>query len=161
MTRPPYAQLVDAKRWADRELCSAVSNNMDKLREQERGLMLRIFDHIHAVDRIFQAHLLGRAHAYQAARSETPPPFEALAQDMREIDDWYVAYVGGLAPADLDRPVDFVFTSGKPARMRCSEILLHVCLHGTYHRGNAGAVLQLNGLTPGRDGFTNYLEDAA
>ncbi|WP_414712693.1 DinB family protein [Sphingopyxis sp.] len=44
--------------------------------------------------------------------------------------------------------------------MRRSEILLHVALHGTYHRGNAGAVLQLKGLSPGRDAITDYLEDA-
>ena len=34
-------------------------------------------------------------------------------------------------------------------------------LDGTYHRGNAGAVLQLKGLTPSRDSITDYLEDAA
>lgn len=46
------------------------------------------------------------------------------------------------------------------ARMRRSEILLHVALHWTYHRGNAGAVLQLKGLSPGPDAITDYLEDA-
>ena len=49
---------------------------------------------------------------------------------------------------------------GKPARMRRGEIILHVCLHGTYHRGNAGAVLQLKGITPSRDSLTDFLEDA-
>jgi uncharacterized damage-inducible protein DinB len=31
-------------------------------------------------------------------------------------------------------------------------------MHGTYHRGNAGAVLQLKGLQPSRDSITDYLE---
>ncbi|MHB8814672.1 MAG: DinB family protein [Steroidobacteraceae bacterium] len=57
-------------------------------------------------------------------------------------------------------PLDFVFTSGKPARMRRSDIILHVCLHGTYHRGSAGAVLQLKGIKPSRDSITDFLEDA-
>jgi len=43
--------------------------------------------------------------------------------------------------------------------MRRSEIILHVCLHGTYHRGNAGAVLQIKGLIPSRDSITDYLEE--
>jgi uncharacterized damage-inducible protein DinB len=34
-----------------------------------------------------------------------------------------------------------------------------VCMHGTYHRGNAGAVLQLKGLQPSRDSFTDFFED--
>ena len=161
MTRQPYAQLIDIKRWADHGLCEAVAQNLDRLGEQETSIMLQIFDHIHTVDRIFQHHLQGRPHTFQAARSEVIPDFDALAQGMREVDDWYAAYVAGLSAGDLQEPVDFVFTSGKPARMRRSEILLHVCLHGTYHRGNAGAVLQLKGLTPSRDSITDFLEDAA
>lgn len=62
---------------------------------------------------------------------------------------------------DFEQPVDFVFTSGKRTRMRRGEIILHVCLQGTYHRGNAGAVLQLKGLTPSRDAITDFLEEAA
>ena len=69
--------------------------------------------------------------------------------------------VRGLSADDFEQPIDFAFTSGKPARMRRSEILIHVCLHGSYHRGNAGALLQLQGLTPSRDAITDFLEDAA
>lgn len=122
--------------------------------------MLRILDHIHAVDRIFQHHLQGLPHTFQAPRSAQLPQLDALAESAREVDDWYASYVSGLRPGDFEQLVDFVFTSGKPARMRRGEIILHVCMHGTYHRGNAGAVLQLQGLTPSRDSITDYLEDS-
>lgn len=161
MTAQPYAQLIAIKRWADRGLYEAAGQSLDRLSEQDMGLLLRVLDHIHVVDRIFQHHLLGRQHAFQAPRSEVLPGFQALAASAREVDDWYASYVGALTKADFDQPVDFVFTSGKPARMRRGEIILHVCLHGTYHRGNAGALLQLRGLTPSRDSITDYLEDAA
>jgi uncharacterized damage-inducible protein DinB len=161
MIRQPYAQLIDVKRWADQGLHDAVRRNMDQLTAEETSIMLRILDHIHAVDRIFQHHLQGLPHGYKAARSEEPPTFEALADSGREVDDWYASYVASLSKSDFEQPVDFVFTSGKPARMRRGEIILHVCLHGTYHRGNAGAVLQLKGLMPSRDAITDYLEDAA
>jgi hypothetical protein len=39
-------------------------------------------------------------------------------------------------------------------------ISTEIGLHGTYHRGNAGAVLQLKGITPSRDSITDFLEDA-
>jgi len=161
MIRQPYAQLIDIKRWADHGLCNAISSNLDQLSNEETFIMLRILDHIHTVDRIFQHHLQGLPHAFQAARSEVMPQFQALANSIGEVDDWYASYVSGLSVNDFEQPVDFVFTSGKPARMRRSEIILHVCLHGTYHRGNAGAVLQLKGLTPSRDAITDFLEDAA
>ena len=81
-----------------------------------------------------------------------------LADSAREVDAWYASYVGSLTEDDFEQSVDFVFTSGKATRMRRGEIILHVCLHGTYHRGNAGAVLQLRGITPSRDAITDFLE---
>jgi uncharacterized damage-inducible protein DinB len=161
MTSQPYAQLIDIKRWADRGLYDVVSRNFDRLTAEEASIMLRIFDHIHVVDRIFQHHLQGLPHRFLAARSEQMPELQTLADSAREVDDWYASYVGSLAEDDFEQPVDFIFTSGKPARMRRGEIILHVCLHGTYHRGNAGAVLQLKGLTPSRDAITDFLEAAA
>lgn len=161
MNRLPYVQMIEVKRWADRGLCDTLDRDLARLGEAEAGLMLRVLDHIHAVDRIFQAHLLGRPHAYRAARSEVLPTFETLARDMAEVDDWYAEHVTALPPRAFDQPVDFVFTSGKPARLKRGEIVQHVCLHGAYHRGNAGALLQLRGLTPSRDSITDYLEAAA
>jgi uncharacterized damage-inducible protein DinB len=158
MTHVPYTQLIETKRWADRGLYDAVSRNFEHLNPEEGRTMLRVLDHIHTVDRIFQHHLQGVPHTFKAARSETLPTLATLAQGSREVDDWYSSYVRGLASDDFEEPIDFVFTSGKQARMKRGEIILHVCMHGTYHRGNAGAVLQLQGLTPSRDSLTDYLE---
>ena len=161
MTTQTYSQLIAIKRWADRGLYDVVSQNLARLSGEETTIMLRILDHIHVVDRIFQHHLRGVPHTFKAPRSEKIPELRELERSVREVDDWYASYVDGLEDSDFEQPVDFVFTSGKSARMRRSEIILHVCLHGTYHRGNAGAVLQLKGLTPSRDSITDFLETAA
>jgi uncharacterized damage-inducible protein DinB len=160
MASHPYQLLVRCKQWADRGLYEAVADNIDRLDAEDASIMLRILDHIHVVDRIFQHHLLGKAHGFSAPRSDELPHLQALASGTRDVDDWYVAYVDELTAEDFDQPVDFNFTSGKPVRMTRGEILLHVCQHGTYHRGNAGLVLQLRGLMPGRDAITDYLEAA-
>ena len=161
MAQAAYSLLVDIKRWADRGLYEAVSRNLDRLTEENVSILLRILDHMHAVDQIFQHHLQGSPHRFKAPRSERMPELRALAESVREVDDWYVSYVDSLAADDLEEPVDFIFTSGKRARMRRAEIILHVCLHGTYHRGNAGAVLQLKSITPSPDAITDFLEGAA
>jgi uncharacterized damage-inducible protein DinB len=161
MIRQPYAQLMEIKRWADRGLYDVVGRNFDRLSAEEGSIMLRILDHIHTVDRIFQHHLRKLPHRFQAPRSETIPEFPALADSVREVDDWYASYAGHLKESEFEEPIDFVFTSGKKARMRRGEIILHVSLHGTYHRGNAGAVLQLKGIAPSRDAITDFLEDTA
>ena len=156
----PYSQLIAIKRWADRGLYDVVDQNFERLTNDEASIMLRVLDHMHVVDRIFQHHLQGLPHPFQAPRSEKMPEFEALAGSVRETDDWYASYVGNLAEKDFGQPVDFSFTSGKRARMQRGDIILHICLHGTYHRGNAGAVLQLKGIKPSRDSITDFLEDA-
>lgn len=161
MPHTTYSQLIDIKRWADQGLYEAVARNFERLSSEEGSIMLRILDHIHSVDRIFQHHLQGLPHTFKAARSEKIPDLQQLDKSAREVDDWYASYVGSLTDADFEQPIDFTFTSGRQARMRRGEIILHVCLHGTYHRGNAGAVLQLKGLTPSRDAITDFLEDRA
>ncbi|MGH8198840.1 MAG: DinB family protein [Steroidobacteraceae bacterium] len=157
----PYSQLIAIKRWADRSLYDVVGRNLERLPGEESSNILRILDHMHAVDRIFQHHLRGMPHTFRAPRSDTLPELQTLADSVQEVDDWYASYVDNLTEEELGESIDFVFTSGKPARMRRGEIILHVCLHGTYHRGNAGLVLQLRGITPGRDSITDFLETAA
>ena len=142
MTCHPYSQLVCYKQWADRGLYDVVGQNLDRLDTQDAAILLRILDHIHIVDMIFRHHLQGLPHTFQAPRSEEMPDFQVLASRVREIDDWYASYVGNLPENDFDQSVDFVFTNATPACMRRGEIILHVCLHGTYHRGNAGILLQ-------------------
>jgi len=161
MTAYPYAQLVRYKQWADRGLYEVVGQNLERLGTEDAAILLRILDHIHVVDKIFQHHLQGLSHAFRAPRSEGTPDFRTLMNGAREIDSWYTAYVSNLPEPDFEEPVEFVFTGGSAARMRRGEIILHVCLHGTYHRGNAGLVLQKNGVAPNNDRMTDFLETAA
>lgn len=157
MHSQPYSHLVRYKLWADRALHEVVARNIDQLDAEDRMIMLRVLDHIHVVDRIFQHHLQGVPHGLEAPRSEAMPEFGALAEEVGRLDDWYVSYVGSLSARDFDEAVDFVFTNGIPARMTRGEIILHVCLHGTYHRGNAGILLQKNGVPPNDDRLTDFL----
>jgi uncharacterized damage-inducible protein DinB len=161
MTELPYSLLVRCKQWSDLGLHETIARNFERLDAQDAAIVPLILDHIHVVDRIFQHHLQGLPHAFHAPRSDVTPDIETLAEGTREVDAWYVSYVDGLSAPDFDEPVDFVFTSGKPARMTRGEIILHVCLHGTYHRGNAGILLQKSGSSPYQDGITDFLEAAA
>lgn len=161
MTTHPYSQLVGYKHWADRGLYDVVAATFDRLPPQDGAVLLRILDHMHVVDRVFQHHLLGRPHEFRAPRSEHVPALASLATGTGEIDDWYRTYVDSLSATDFDDTVDFHFTNGSPARMRRGDIVCHVCLHGTYHRGNAGLVLQKNGIEPNDDRMTDYLEATA
>lgn len=157
----PYSNLIRLKQWADRGLYEMVEGNLDRLDAEEAHIVTRILDHIHAVDRIFQHHLQGLPHGLKGPRSEVLPDIATLAASTRAVDTWYVDHVDGLSAAEFDQPVDFTYTNGNSMRMTCGEILLHVCLHGTYHRGNAGILFQRKGLAGPRDAMTDYLEAMA
>jgi uncharacterized damage-inducible protein DinB len=161
MSANTYSMLIRIKQWADRGLYDAVARNFDRLDPVDASIMPRILDHIHVVDRIFQHHLQGLPHGFHAPRSDQMPSIAQLAADSEQVDAWYVSYVGGLSPADFDEPLNFTFPSGKPAHMTRGEIILHVCTHGTYHRGNAGILLQKAGSSAYGDGVTDFLEAAA
>jgi uncharacterized damage-inducible protein DinB len=160
MTWHPYAFLTRYKRWADRGLHEVVARSLDLLDAGDAVILLRILDHIHVVDRIFQHHLQGTPHAFSAPSSNDMPDFRRLADEAQLVDDWYASYAGTLSADDAAQPVDFVFTNGAPARMTRGEILLHVCLHGTSHRGTASFLLQKNGITPHKDRMTDFVETA-
>jgi hypothetical protein len=80
MIYQPYAQLIAVKQLADRGLYDVVSQNFERLTQEEAAIMLRIFDHIHVVDWIFQHHLQGLPHTFQAPRSAEMPDLRALAR---------------------------------------------------------------------------------
>jgi uncharacterized damage-inducible protein DinB len=161
MTHYAYSRLVSYKRWADQGLCDVVRPNLDRLEAADATVVVRLLDHIVVVDNIFQHHLQGLPHGLKAPTSETIPDFQSLARRAREIDDWYAEYVDALPADHFDEPLDFFFTNGTPARMRRGEIILHVCLHGTYHRGNVGLILHKNGIAPNHDRMTDFLETTA
>jgi uncharacterized damage-inducible protein DinB len=89
------------------------------------------------------------------------PAVEHLIEETKNTDDWYVSYADELSTSDFAQPVEFSYTNGTPARMTRGEIILHVCLHGTYHRGNAGVLLLKNDITPNQDRPTDFLETVA
>jgi uncharacterized damage-inducible protein DinB len=154
----PYALLTRYKQWADCGLHEVVARNLDRLEAQDAMILVRILDHIHVVDRIFQHHLQGTPHAFSAPYSNDMPDFQRLADAVELVDDWYASYARALSADDLEQVVEFVFTSGAPARMTRGEMILHVCLHGSSHRGTASFLLQKNGITPHKDRMTDFVE---
>lgn len=161
MHSQPYSALVCYKQWADRGLYEVIGRNLDRLSAEDAAILVRILDHMHVVDRIFKHHLCAVPHSFQAPRSQEAPDFHQLAREAAEVDEWYAAYVAGLSAHDFEQPLEFTFTNGTAARMTRGEIILHVCLHGTYHRGNAGVISQKNGIAPNDDRMTDFLEVSA
>jgi uncharacterized damage-inducible protein DinB len=160
LTTLPYRTLVHQKRWATNGLNAVIAANLDRIAADDRALILRLLDHIQAVDEIFRHTLDARPHGYRAPRSDEIPSFDALASEARATGDWYAACADTLTPERVDEVMDFSFSNGEPASMTRGEMLLHVSLHAAGHRGQVALLLQKNGIQPYPDRITDFLTSA-
>lgn len=152
--------LFQYKAWANAELFGELRQVDDQTHAAERHTAIRVLNHIHVVDRIFVAHLSGKAHAYTATNTPETPTLDELQAAVAETDRWYIDHVRGLTPQKLAEPVSFDFTDGGRGCMTREEMLAHVITHGGYHRGAVGATMRQAGVAPPRDIYTRFLHAA-
>jgi uncharacterized damage-inducible protein DinB len=153
-----FAQLFQYKRWANDELLALGEASQAALPADDHRLFVRILNHTYVVDRIFASHLQGLPQTdYAATNTEETPALPTLRQAVRASDDWYLQYASGLTAGQLAEPVQFRFTDGDTGTMTRAEILNHIVVHGTYHRGAAGRILAGHAVQLPRDSLTTFL----
>ena len=88
-----------------------------------------------------------------------PPVWYSCNSKISASDAWLLTYIDSLDEAQLQQSVRFQFTDGDTACMTRAEILHHVLMHGTYHRGAAGRILFNHSVAPPREGFARVLHE--
>lgn len=159
MSLSTLESLFAYKSWADNELFERLATLPAERAEALEGC-IRTLNHIHVVDRIFRAHLGGEARPFDATNTRDLPALAQLREDVAATDAWYRDYVATLAEASLPEVLAFTFTDGDAGRMSREEMLLHVVMHGGYHRGNVGQMLKAVAVNPPRDLYTKFLHQS-
>ncbi|MBZ9989311.1 damage-inducible protein DinB [Mesorhizobium sp. BH1-1-5] len=142
--------------WANDELVEKLVGLDSSGDAGERHAAIRLMNHIHVVSRIFAAHLNGVAHGYA---SDAPEP-RALRVAVAEVDGWYLDYLETVPEQELAAPVAFTFTDGDQGCMTRQEMLTHIVLHGSYHRGEIGCMLAGIAVSPPWDTYAVHLHRA-
>jgi uncharacterized damage-inducible protein DinB len=148
------------KAWANDEILTTMKLLDQEAHSNDRHTAIRILNHTYIVDRIFAANLQRLEHGYTATNTSDTPTLEQLALAVKRSDQWYLEYVSMLEPSALSEGIDFTFTDGALARMSREEMLAHVVMHGSYHRGAIGRILAQLSIAPPRDVFTGFLHYA-
>lgn len=143
--------------WAHGELVDALQGLDAGGHAPARHDALRLLNHVLTVNRIFMAHLTHQPHGFTADNAPDTPTLEALKHDLRSSDRWYLDHLRGLSPEALAEPWPFVFTDGDRGCMTREEMLLHVIVHGSYHRGEVGRLLRQAGAPLPWDTFAVHL----
>jgi len=156
MSTTVLRSLFAYKAWANAELFAALATLPAEQAEILQACV-RTLNHIYVVDRIFRAHLSGEARPFDATNTPETPSLESLRVEVSATDAWLEAYVASLGEPALTEVLSFQFTDGEAGRMSREEMLLHLIVHGAYHRGNVGQQLKSIGVAPPRDLYTRFL----
>lgn len=114
------------------------------------------------------AHVLGAEQVWLARLHQQPAQVavwpsldldgcEALA---RANHAGYVAFLSGLEATALDGPVPYTNSAGISFRSTPRDILLHVALHGCYHRGQVALELRRGGAEPQPTDYIAFVRGA-
>lgn len=131
--------LARYKQWSNGVMFDAVAALPEGEAEKPRPTLFRnmvhTLNHNYVIDRIWQAHLEGREHGYEARNTRDHPPLAELARLQGELDAWYVAWADAQSDASLAETVHYTLIGGNQGAMTRGEILLHLVMHVNYHRG--------------------------
>ncbi len=138
--------------WANERIFDAISalpaEQVNRSLEMGPGSIRATFWHNCIVERVWYERVNGAGHANVPARTadDALVEIQSAARILHSIrGDW----LNALTDADLARMVDFQDRQGNPWTRRLSDILLHVCNHGVYHRAQiVNMIRQCGGPVP-------------
>lgn len=142
---PSLERLFAYDAWANAESLRAV------LDAGAPAAALRLMAHVAAAERLWKARLHGDPEPVAVWPESSAG--EVAAELDRMARAWPVL-VAGLSATDLVRSVSYVNSKGEGWSTAVEDILLHVVLHSSYHRGQVAYVLRACGAAPA---YTDYV----
>jgi uncharacterized damage-inducible protein DinB len=155
--------LTRYKAWANERTFSAMASlpEGEALRERKTRFrnMVHTLNHVHVIDRVFQAHLQRRPHGFTARNTSESPPLAELEREVAALDRWYVDYARTLSADAQAERIRFRFIGGGEGIMSREEMVAHVVNHATYHRGIVAQMMHEASVAPPVTDLTVFLRD--
>lgn len=114
----------------------------------------REYRHILGAERIWLERLEERAPNPEVWPTLTPADAEAMRE---RVAKGYDAFIARLNDQALTRSAAYKNTKGQAFETPIGEILLHVALHGQYHRGKVNLLLRQGGAEPAPTDFIAFV----
>ena len=122
------------------------------------GEAVRLFSHLVAAERVWALRIDGRDSSSQAIwPAWTLQDASAAAADSRER---YRQILANLPRGGLQRIVDYTNSKGTHFRTPLVDILTHVAMHGSYHRGQVANAVRRAGDEPVNTDYITYVRSA-
>lgn len=138
-----------------------VGQLLNEVEEDERAHeALRLFAHLVWTERVW----LDRIREGGSEQPLWPPEGAGLTvaplirMGVRNVEE-VQGILDGAGPEELAHPVSYRNTSGTPWETPLGEILLHVAMHGSYHRGQVALILRGGGLEPVNTDYIRFVRE--
>lgn len=135
-------KLLEHVAWADAQAQAEIAG-IDAGRA-ERAQATRLYSHVAAAEHVWLARIEGRPPVHPVWPELTLDEAAALSKET-------LAGLRAIAEADpetLAREVEYRTGAGHTFRNTVADILTHVALHGSYHRGQVALLTRQGGGTP-------------
>lgn len=139
--------------WADERVLSALRGAPPDVAGDARTL----FAHILGAEHVWLSRLEGRAPRVPVWPTLS---LDQCAELARENSDALDGFVAGLDADDLFRRVAYRNSAGNAFEDSVEDILLHVALHGSYHRGQIATSLRAGGGVPQVTDYIGFIRGA-
>ena len=130
---------------------------LDSLRGAQGREALAPLAHLLVSEKIWLMRLKGEdTSAVNKSPELSHAECESLAGEMRAS---YAAYLGSLGEGDLGSMLTYRNFKGTEFRTPVGEILTHVWMHGTYHRGQVAKALRAEGAAPADTDYITFVRE--
>lgn len=146
--------------WANADLFEKLKGVDREVHSNELTTALRLISHYYVISKIFAGHLQGIPHGFTSDNLEMTPTLDELKTAVASSDQWYNEYVTNVLEPSLAERLPFTFTDGDKGLMSREEMLLHVALHATIHRGEVCRILWQLSVTPPWDTLAVFLHQS-
>ena len=143
-------KLIDHLKWADAATLDALRNTTDT-----RALTL--YSHVLGAEAVWLARIAGTPSDVAVWPSlSIDDAAQLAARNARAFD----ALLSSLITDDPSRQIDYRNSAGREFRDTIEDILLHVALHGSYHRGQVALVIRGSGGEPASTDYIAFVRGA-
>jgi uncharacterized damage-inducible protein DinB len=118
---------------------------------------LREYVHIIGAEEVWLSRLERRAPRSAVWPEGSMAEAPALQE---QVEAGYRAYLTGLGAADLSEPVTYINSAGTRFASEVGDILVHVALHGQYHRGKVNLLLRQASHAPAPADYIAFVRGA-
>ncbi|HSA56657.1 MAG TPA: DinB family protein [Gemmatimonadaceae bacterium] len=145
-------RLFEHMAWADQRVLDGL-----RMSAGSDPAALEYFAHVLAAEHVWASRVQQRPSEYAVWPSLSLEECAALAQRNRAE---YQALLAAMQDGDGDREIAYRNSAGDAFVSRLEDILLHVALHGSYHRGQVSLVVRRSGGTPVPTDFIAFVRGA-